>query len=154
MGLGVRERKMGKESEWRKKEDMTAPVKDISCHRTLLLSSLPAPFLQSCSACFTDHCLSFNLFSVLTSLCSPSPLAPLFFFPLLLQLIIFECLLINRINVFTDALCHALVPLSCFTVSSIEGDGSFFGLDCAQSESGGCITCTLFEREKKSHSEA
>ncbi len=43
--------------------------------------------------------------------CSPS-----LFFSLLLQLIIFESLPINRINVFSDALCHALVPLSCFTV--------------------------------------
>lgn len=59
----------------------------------------------------------FNLFSVLASLCSPSSFVPpLFFFSLLLQLIIFESLIINRINVFSDALCHALVPLSCFTV--------------------------------------
>lgn len=118
MGLGVGERKKEKR-EWRKKEDMTAPVKDISCHATLLFSSLSAPFLQSCSALFTDQCLPFNLFSLLTSLCSPSSLAApslFFFFPLLLQLIIIESLLINRINVFSDALCHALVPLCCFSM--------------------------------------
>lgn len=73
--------------------------------------------------------------------CSPFP-----FFPsVLLQLIIFESLLINRINVLSDALCHALVPLSCsqfldrtvlfptlaLTVVGVDGvniDGGTFGL--------------------------
>lgn len=68
----------------RAKEDMTTPVKDISCHGILLLSSLPAHFLQSYSALFTDHCLPFNLFTVLTSL--PSSLILLS--SVLLQLLI------------------------------------------------------------------
>lgn len=66
MGLRVGEWERGREEkrEWRKKEDMTTPVKDISCHETLLLLSLPAPFLQFCSALLIDHGLSFNLFSL------------------------------------------------------------------------------------------
>lgn len=69
-------------------------------------------------------------------------------FSLLLQLIILECLLINRINVFSDALCHALVPLSCFTVFCIVEDGSFFGLDCGQTESGSCINLKKKKRKR------
>lgn len=95
---------------------MTTPVEDISCHEFVPLSSLPTPFLESRSALFTDHCLSFNLFSVLASLCSLSSLVSVLFLSVLPQLVIVESPLINRINVFSDALCHALVPLSCFTV--------------------------------------
>lgn len=66
MGLRVGEWERGREEkrEWRKKEGMTTPVKDISCHETLLLLSLPASFLQFCSALLIDHGLSFNLFSL------------------------------------------------------------------------------------------
>lgn len=88
MGLRVGERKMQKRgSGKRAKEDMTTPVKDISCHGTLLLSSLPALLLQSYSALFRDHCLSFNLFRVLMLALSSLVLFP----PVLLQLIIESC---------------------------------------------------------------
>lgn len=102
MGLRVGEGKMEKR-EWTKKEDVTTPVKDISCHGTLLFPSPPAPFLQSFSAFFTHHCLSFSLFS--HPYAHPLHLPPPFFFSLLPQLIISQSLLINRINVFSDALC-------------------------------------------------
>lgn len=84
---------------------------------------------------------------MLTLFTCPPPL----FFPLLLQLIICECLLINRINVFSDALCRALVPLCCFTVFFLYRGGRFL-LCPGQSDSGSCITYTLFERGRKKKS--
>lgn len=124
---------------------MTTPVKDISCHGTLLLSSLPAPFLQSFSAFFTDHCLSLNLFS--HPYAHPLHLFPPTLFFVLPQLIISESLLINRINVFSDAPCPCSPLL--LNIFWIVHEGSFLVFGCGQSESGSCIIFTLCEEKEK-----
>lgn len=96
---------------------MTNPVKDISCHRNLLLSSLPAPFLQSYLALFTDHSPSFNLFCFLTSL----PFLLLYF---------------SRLCPSTNNQIPVMPLASLDALQFLDHAGQFLGLDSVQNESG------------------
>lgn len=118
MALRVGKRRWKRKGmEKRAKEDMTNPVKDISCHRNLLLSSLPAPFLQSYLALFTDHSPSFNLFCFLTSL----PFLLLYF---------------SRLCPSTNNQIPVMPLASLDALQFLDHAGQFLGLDSVQNESG------------------